>query len=413
MPVTVIQDLRYGDTGKGKLSGRLSHPNRCDISVRSLGGANAGHVIVKDTRKIALHLLPAGCVHEGVDLVLGRGMATHLPTLLNEIDTVEKTFATNPLSRLRIAKECHILFEEHKVADGVLEKRKGNNAIGTTKSGIGPAYADKALRVSLRMESLRLPKPQLKDAYLELASHHWRQRYGPVFSFDLRDQQVADLLRAKEMLEPCIIDNMRRYWAKNIQKRIVVEGAQGTELGINAPGYPYVTSSSTTVNGHMDGAGLQWDQLKEVIGTLKIYDTRVGNGDLKTELSIDAAAKLRELGGERGSTTGRNRRIGWLNLEELKDVIDEERPTKLAVLKGDVLDSYEVIPFGLGCLPDGRMDYATLPGWTPDSIKGLRDEEALPQNAKNVYDFIANHTGVPVGYIGTGPENDDLIEVKR
>ncbi len=412
MAVIAIQDLRWGDTGKGKISEYLSHPDLCGSSVRSGGGGNAGHVVQRGTRKIALHLLPAGCLHEGVDIVLGRGMVTHLPTLLNEIGEVRAKFDTDPLKYLILSPENHILFHGHKEVDRMLEKRKGNDAVGTTGSGIGPAYADKANRIGMRMESLRHSPAVLKDGYGKLAKH-WKDSYG----VHLDDRQAAEdidtLLLSKELLEGRLHD-MTEYWrrtlmqiAKGKKRDIVLEGAQGSLLSIDAEGYPYVTSSATTVAGQLQGAGLPTRELTDVVGTLKAYDTRVGNGPMLTELSPEESAKLRDLGGERGSTTGRNRRTGWLDLKDTERRAFEEGVTQLAVLKGDILDSYSEIPLSIGTT-NGKPDYATFPGWS-GSIRGMRRWEDLPKEAKDMYQFMGDFTKVPLRFIGTGPESSELI----
>lgn len=413
MAITAIQDLRWGDTGKGKISEYLSQPERCGVSIRAVGGGNAGHVIMLGTRKIALHLLPAGCVHEGVDLVLGRGMVTHLPTLTKEIDEVKTTFGTDPLQRLFIAKENHILFNGHKAADVALEKRKGKDAVGTTGSGIGPAYADKALRVGMRMEALEGSVEGLKDGYGKLLKH-WAETYGVTLDSTAEQQDLANLLLAKKLLDGRITD-MRKYWRAALDQMKegkkgdgTIEGAQGTILSVDSDGYPFVTSSPTTVAGHLQGAGLPWRELTRVIGTLKLYDTRVGNGPMRTELSAEDSEHLRNLGGERGSTTGRNRRVGWLDLEDTKERAWEESVTELAVLKGDVLDPYKVIPLAYNGTK-AKVDYAEFPGWDPQSMRGARSMEELPSKARDIYKFIADYTGRPVRYIGTGPESTQLI----
>ena len=408
MSVTVIQDLRWGDTGKGKISEHLSHPDRCDISVRAVGGGNAGHVIVRGTRKIALHLLPAGCLHEGVDVVLGRGMVTHLPTLLRERQSVKDLFDTDPLNRLLIAPENAILFQGHKEADRALERRKGKDAVGTTGSGIGPAYADKALRVGMRMEELLQPADHLKDRYRGLLNH-WAATYGIGLDSTTQGEDIDGLLRGKELLESRIQD-MTQYWqnAFGLDMRVVIEGAQGSLLSIDSEGYPYVTSSATTVNGHMQGAGIPHNYLTKVVGTLKAYDTRVGNGQMRTELPPDEAEALQKKGGEFGSTTGRGRRTGWLDLDDTAKRAWEEGVDELAVLKGDVLDDYANISFATGGTAEDPS-YSMLPGWH-GSIRGLRHWDDLPEQAQAMYDFIAKQTHIHrVTYIGTGPESNELI----
>lgn len=408
MSVTMIQDLRWGDTGKGKISEYLSSPDECDVSVRAVGGGNAGHVIQVGTRKLALHILPAGCVHPGVDLVLGRGMVTHLPTLFADANNVQEAFQSDPLSRLVIARENHILFNGHKAADAAVEKRKGKDAVGTTGSGIGPAYADKALRVGMRMEELHKTHAVLKDRYREMLKH-WDCTYGVQLSSDQEEEDIVGLTSAKELLEGKV-KHMTPYWQTQFSNhaRIVIEGAQGSLLSIDNSGYPYVTSSPTTVAGHLQGAGIPVQELSEVIGTLKAYDTRVGNGPMRTELLEEHAARIREKGGERGSTTGRNRRIGWLDLADTKKQAWKEGVTSLAVLKGDIFDGESDIRLALDPT-QGEADYLLIPGWEKP-IQGLRNFEEFPQRAQYFYKRIAEYTNIPVHFIGTGPEHNDLVD---
>ncbi len=412
-PVNVIQDLRWGDTGKGKLSEYLSQPERCGVSVRAIGGGNAGHVIMLGTRKIALHLLPAGCVHPGVDLVMGRGMVTHIPTLLDELDKVENQFQSDPLSRLHVAGGNHILFDAHKMADAELEKRR-NKPIGTTHSGIGPAYADKALRVGMRFEELKGSPDSIKDRYRKLLSH-WAKTYGVALDSEQQGKDEYSLLHAKEVLEERIV-SLRDYWTRIFseieqgQKRgITIEGAQGSLLSVDGDDdYPNVTASATTVLGHLQGAGLPHNVPKYVIGTLKAYDTCVGTHNMRTKLEGDAAKKLREKGNERGSTTNRERDVGDLDLESTAEKAAEEGVDGLGVFKLDIFNDYKVIRFATGTKANGEPEYTELPGWE-GSITGINKFQDLPENAQNVYRFIEQRTGKPVVFGGTGPESTQLF----
>jgi adenylosuccinate synthase len=410
MSITLIQDLRWGDTGKGKISEYMSQPDKCDVSVRAVGGGNAGHVIQVGTRKLALHLLPAGCVHEGVQLVLGRGMVTHPQTLLKEIDEVQKTFGSDPLSRLVIAPENHLLLTGHKKADQALEERKGKDAVGTTKSGIGPAYADKALRVGLRMEMLKGPSYRIKDHYHQLTKH-WAATYG----VELDSSEAAADIEALQELRHKVGDRiweMSKFWRTQLKAnaRIVIEGAQGSLLSIDGQGYPYVTSSPTTTAGHMQGAGLPVRELTDVIGTLKAYDTRVGNGPMHTEFSPQESKRLGTKGGEFGSTTGRPRRVGWLNVADAKQRAWEESVTKLAILKGDVLDDERTIGLGMG--EGGDVHIHELHGWQ-SRTRGMQNYGNLPSMARHFYQYIEQAMKKPIRFIGTGPESTELIDREK
>lgn len=412
MSVTLIQDLRWGDTGKGKISAHESDPELCDISVRAVGGGNAGHVIKMGTREMSLHLMPAGCIHEGVDVVMGRGMVTHLPTLLKEIDEVREKFETDPLKRLIIAPENHILFDGHKRADKAMEQRRGEDVIGTTGSGIGPAYADKALRVGVRMEELNKSEAHLKDRYRGILLH-WAANYGVILSSTEEDKDVQTLLQAKEVLGEHVVPDMTEYWRKKLlaNARVVIEGAQGSLLSVDNGGYPYVTASATTTNGHMQGAGLPMRTLGHVIGTLKAYDTRVGSGDMRTRLSPEQEKRMRQKGGEFGSTTGRARGVGWLDAQDTQKRAWEESVTQLAILKGDIMDGEVDIPVAFGT-KDGKPDYVNMRGWE-QPIRGMKSFNDLPDEAKVFYKTISDFIGVPLRFIGTGPENDELIDLLK
>ncbi len=409
MSVKLIQDLRYGDTGKGKISAYESDPARCDVSVRAVGGGNAGHVIMRDTRKISLHILPAGCIHEGVDLVLGRGMVTHLPTLFDDIREAHAQFQSNPVGRLVIAPENHILLNGHKRADAELERRRGNDTVGTTGSGIGPAYADKAMRVGMRMEALRKSPAELKDMYRSLLLH-WAATYNVILTPQEEQQDIETLLKGKDRLEDKIQKDMAAYWQKKFDKqaRITIEGAQGSLLSIDNGGYPYVTSSPTTTAGHMQGAGIPVRELNEVIGTFKAYDTRVGGGPLLTRMDAEAEQRFQDKGGERGSTTGRLRSTAWLNLSDTQKRAWEEAVTSLAVLKADIFDGESEIPVAIDVDGEGRPLYKRYPMWK-ESIRGIRKFDDLPDEAQFFYTDISTRIGTPIRYIGTGPDHDDLI----
>lgn len=410
--VSIGHGIEWGDEGKGKGSHYLSAPGNAErtVSVRALGGGNAGHTIITNARKYALHLLPAGCLHDDVELVLGRGMVTHLGTLLGEIDTVNDQAGTDPASRLHIAAENHILFDGHKLADKELERRRGANAIGTTHSGIGPAIADKSLRVGMRMESLRLPKDKLQDEYLKL-TRHWQATYGVQMDGTTSEKEVATLLDAKEKLEGKIVPNMTSYWRdvfKNDYANVFIEGAQGYELNIDGSGYPFVTSSAISIDGHMHGAQLSSKRLTSRMGFMKAYTTRVGGGPFPTEIHGEEADHIQTLGGERGATTGRLRRVGWSDITRIDDVVFNEGLDALAIMKMDILDDRDVIPVCVG-YQNGEPVYENLPGWK-QSTRGITKFEDLPENAQNYLRFFEQRTGVKATLVGTGPEDVAMID---
>jgi len=368
--VTAVIGAQWGDEGKGKLIDLLTP--HFDILARASGGANAGHTIVVQGKKHVFHLLPAGSLHEGKTIVLGSGMVIHLPTLLEEIETLKKA-GIDVLPRLKISRAAHIVTEEHKERDAALEKAREGGGIGTTKRGIGPAYTDKAARHGKRMESL-LGKEVPKE---------WKE--------------------AAELLVPCITDTVSLlHDALAEKKSILIEGAQATLLDIDHGTYPYVTSSSTTAAGALQGLGLSPRALHSCIGVAKAYCTRVGGGPFETEANEVDGNRLRERGGEYGATTGRPRRCGWLSIPDLLFACRINGFTHVNLTKLDVLDEEKEIPV----LFQGGMK--KLPGWK-QSTAGITSFEKLPKEAQSYVKIIEGEINVPVSFIGTGPGREEMI----
>lgn len=396
-PVTSVIGAQWGDEGKGKVVDIVA--SEYDVIARACGGANAGHTIVVDGKKHVFHLLPSGCLHEDKQIVLGSGLVIHLPTLLEELETL-KSNGIDILDRLHISHEAHILFDYHKEIDGKMEedraKQKGEG-IGTTKRGIGPAYIDKAARTGVRMEAL---SGDLKSIVAERADIV-RSTFG--ISVDT-DNELAQLEMAKSAIGSRVGDTVS-YLHENMRngKSIIIEGAQATLLDIDHGTYPYVTSSSTTLAGALQGLGLPPKCVTSCIGVAKAYCTRVGAGHFATEAQGEVADRLRERGGEYGSTTGRPRRTGWLSIDDLKYGAALNGFTHWNITKLDVLDEEEVIPV----LINGKME--ELPGWK-ESTEGKTSFSDLPDNAQKYIETIEKHTDVPAAFIGTGPGREEMIE---
>lgn len=396
-PVTSVIGAQWGDEGKGKIVDILAE--QYDVIARACGGANAGHTIVVDDTKHIFHLLPSGCLHEGKQIVLGSGLVIHLPTLLKEIETL-KEHGIDILDRLHISHEAHILFDYHKEIDGKMEedrqKEKGEG-IGTTKRGIGPAYIDKAARTGIRME-------KLKDDL----SEELNARLGCVqktFGVDIDvETELSNLQQAKETIGMCVTDAVSYINEQRVTgNTILIEGAQAVFLDIDHGTYPYVTSSSTTLAGALQGLGLPPSCVTSCIGVAKAYCTRVGSGDFLTEAEENVAKRLRDRGGEYGSTTGRPRRTGWLNIDQLKRAHMLNNFTCWNLTKLDVLDEEEEIPVMI----NGKIE--TVAGWQ-SSTAGITEFGQLPSGAQMYIKKIEEETGVPVHYIGTGPKREEMIE---
>lgn len=397
---TAVIGTQWGDEGKGKIIDMLA--GEFDVIARACGGANAGHTIVVNGAKHVFRLLPSGCLRQHAEIVLGSGMVIHLPTLLEEIDLL-KSAGTDIISRLRISREAHILFDFHKIVDGIIEDKaaKEGVSIGTTRRGIGPAYADKASRCGTRLERL------CTDLRPDLQRHATRilDMYG--VTVDIASE-MQNLVTAKELLGACITDTVELLHTRLLSgKRILLEGAQAMMLDIDHGTYPYVTSSATTVTGALQGLGLPPQCIGEVIGVAKAYCTRVGEGSFPTEVIGETGDRLRERGGEYGSVTRRPRRLGWLSIPDLKRSAMINGCTCLNITKLDVLDTEKVIPVGVG-ESQGKAQYKEFAGWQ-SSTAGITTFHDLPKKAQELILFIESETAIPVRYIGTGQGREEMI----
>jgi len=397
-PCCAVIGAQWGDEGKGKAIDLLAE--HFEVVARACGGANAGHTIVVNGKKHVFHLLPSGALHPGKTVVLGAGMVIHLPTLLEEIRTLEEN-GIEVVSRLWISHAAHILFEYHKDVDGALEERRvkvKGKGIGTTRRGIGPAYMDKAARCGIRME--RLGTDLRKELAERSADLH--AMYGITVDTDRELQNLADAWKVLKGRVTDIVPLLRK------SKSILIEGAQATLLDLDHGTYPYVTSSFTTVTGALQGLGLPPSALTSCIGVAKAYCTRVGEGDFLTEVTGETGERLRKRGGEYGSTTGRPRRCGWLNIEDLNRGALLNGFTHWNITKLDVLDEEPEIPVALGTGSDGNARCQTLPGWKTSTV-GVTDFKQLPDAAQRFLRFVEEQTHVPAALIGTGPGREQMI----
>jgi adenylosuccinate synthase len=419
--LSMILGAQWGDEGKGKLVDILSED--FDVVARATGGANAGHTVYVnidgETRKFVFHLLPSGVLREGVTSVIGNGCVLHLETVLKELKNLSDQ-GLNVDDRLKISSRASLLFDYHKIIDGWQEDSKGDQKVGTTRRGIGPCYADKINRRGLRMCDL-----EDWDSFVEMykANLAWHQKvYG--FEYD-EDTELAGIKESKDRLLGMMVDGtVYLNGALESGKRVLVEGANAALLDIDHGTYPYVTSSNPTIGGVFTGTGMNARYLKDVIGIIKAYMTRVGAGPFPTELHDDLGDQIREAGGEYGSTTGRPRRCGWfdvpltrysimlngytsLNLTKL-DVLDDLDEIKVCVgytLNGEKLDRF---PARLENLAKVEVEYETLPGWN-QKLNDVTSWDQLPENAKNYVLRLEELLGCPIKYIGVGQRRDQLI----
>ncbi len=407
---------QWGDEGKGKMVDRYAR--RADWVVRYQGGNNAGHTVVVEGEKFVLHLIPSGILHEGTRCLIGPGMVVNLRELQDEIATLRE--ANVPVEeRLRIAPRAHVLFPFHQFRDAEKESERGEEKIGTTKKGIGPAYEDKVRRSGLRMVDLHDPDrvESRVRRRLEELSPGWEDFDGSTPE-ELTEEYRGYFEQLKPLLRPAP-ETLAEARAND--RNILFEGAQGTHLDIDFGSYPYVTSSNPTVGGVVTGSGFPGHYLESVVGIAKAYTTRVGKGPFPAELTGETGERLREEGGEFGATTGRPRRCGWLDLPLLKLSCRVNGFTEIVLTKLDVLSGFSTVNMaveydGRDRFPArneelGRVTpvYREFEGWEED-ITGARNWDDLPSGAQQYVEFVERELEVPIRTISVGPGREQAVE---
>lgn len=422
MSIRVVVGAQWGDEGKGKIVDLLS--KEVHYVVRYQGGANAGHTLEFDDTKVVLKLIPSGIFNGDATCVIGNGVVMDPFALLKEIETVQE-LGISLQGRFLISNGTHIILPYHQVLDRLKEKHRGDDAIGTTGRGIGPAYVSKIARVGIRAADLFHPALLKKKITANLTDinealvHIYKEE--PLNANEMTQQ----LLEATEQLHPFITQTSSLlHRAVDEEQNILMEGAQGSMLDIDHGTYPFVTSSSPTAGGACTGSGIPPAAIDHVMGISKAYCTRVGNGPFPTELTDEAGQKLREEGNEFGAVTGRPRRCGWIDLVALKYAVQINGMDELALTKLDILNDFEeiklctsyaiegeetdVYPLDLEVLNAVRPVYTTLPGWHSDICKhNSRDE--LPGEASRYIAFIEDYLGVEVKILSTGPKRSETM----
>ncbi len=430
MPSLAIIGSQWGDEGKGKIIDYLDE--KADLIVRFQGGNNAGHTIVVGDKVFKLHGLPSGVVRPGKLAVIGNGTVVNIEELLDEIAEVEKQGGN--VDGLRISDRAALIMNYHKKLDGAEEVYRGSKPVGTTKKGIGPAYQDKIARIGLRAGDL-LEKDTLEEKISLLLPYKkdLMKMLGAEQCSCTTESLMEKMLGWGEKIGKYITDTgVLINDALDQGKNVMLEGAQGVMLDIDHGTYPYVTSSSTTGGGICTGSGIAPNRLDDVMGVVKAYTTRVGEGPFVTELSGEDEALLQKKGGEFGVTTGRGRRCGWLDLVVVNHAKTVCGFTSLAITKLDVLNDYEKLPVCTGYEIDGTVTkhfpasikklerakpvYTELKGWkgwddTEALVKGGYD--ALPKEMKDYVAFIEKETGVPADLISVGPDRDQTISRRK
>ena len=418
MSVTTIIGAQWGDEGKGKVTDYLADNSK--VVARSQGGNNAGHTIVINGKKHKLHLLPSGILRKDVVNVIGNGVVVNPDVLLKELDNLD-----GERGQLFISDRAHVIMPYHKLLDGGEESSKGKSMIGTTGNGIGPCYSDKASRIGIRMGDLlddkmimeRLGKALLRNQVL--LSH-----YG--IDNDLTADSLFDLCKSwRNKLGDCITDTsllVNKYIDRG--DNVLLEGAQGVHIDIEYGTYPFVTSSSPTTAGAALGSGIAPSKISNVVGVTKAYLTRVGSGPFPTELEDEVGEMIRDKGQEFGTTTGRPRRCGWLDLVMLELSHRICGFSSLAIMKLDILSDMDEIkvcvaykddkgseinnfPSSLPYLAKCEPVYKTFPGWSSSEID--IPNRFVPSEMKNFLDFVSKSMGVPISIVSLGPGRDETI----
>jgi adenylosuccinate synthase len=439
MPGLVIVGTQWGDEGKGKITDLLAKD--ASAIVRFQGGNNAGHTIVRDGVEYKFHLIPSGILHEDKYCVIGNGVVVDPKVLLEEIEGLRRAGIST--SKLRISANAHLIMPYHILLDTADELKLGKLSIGTTRRGIGPAYADKALRLGIRVQDLLDEKILRKKIMAALESKQQAlrglavrrrklQKEAEISDELLPDDRldlhsiVEDYLSYGHRLEPYIADTAKLCWTElDAGRTVIFEGAQAALLDLDHGTYPFVTSSNPIAGAACVGAGVGPTDINEVWGIVKAYATRVGSGPFPTELFDKTGEFMTDRGHEYGTTTGRRRRCGWLDLVALKYAVRLNRTSALAMTKLDVLAGLDTIrvavryrsregavledfPYHQSILHNVTPEYEDLPGFSED-ITECRSEDDLPSEALDYIRYISDFVGVPIALVGVGPGHDQNV----
>jgi len=422
MSVKVVVGSQWGDEGKGKIVDLISQD--ADIVARYQGGANAGHTIVIDGKQYILHLIPSGIMNPNCTCIIGNGVVIDPIALINEIKMLE-SHGISVRGRLFISHKAHLIMPYHKLLDQAREKDVKVSAIGTTGRGIGPAYFDKATRSGIRIVDL-LDKSGF-ETKLRLNLQEKYNILQKIYSYDEFnvDELVSEYLTFDNEIDDLITDTTLLINQSIKQgKKVIVEGAQGALLDLDHGTYPFVTSSNPTSGGACTGLGIPPTSIDKIIGIVKAYTTRVGNGPFPTELHCEVGDRLRKVGAEFGATTGRPRRCGWLDLVALKYSVMINGISEIAITKLDVLDAFEEIkvcteykyqgrklksfPVDIHTLENLECEYVTLKGWKCN-LNSIKEWDKLPIEVLNYFNLIEKETGAKITIASLSPDRADTL----
>ncbi len=425
MPATVLVGTQWGDEGKGRFTDLFS--KEMSLVVRYQGGHNAGHTLVVDGESFALQLIPSGVLYDHITPVIANGVVVDPRVLLEEVDML--TARGVDCSRLKVSTNAHLIFPYHQEMDALTERYLGKSKLGTTKRGIGPAYADKASRVGLRIQDLYDPK--IFREKLQLVLRERNPVLAKVYNqLPVDADEIADvyLNEYAPRIEPMVTDTVNLiHGALEADQHVLFEGAQATFLDLDHGTYPYVTSSNPVAGGACAGAGIGPRDIDRVVGVAKAYVTRVGSGPFPTELLDDTGDLIVDRGHEYGTNSKRRRRPGWLDLVMLRHAVRLNSLSELAITKLDILDVFESVKVCVAYEIDGqRIDdypdnqsmlhkvtpiYEELPGWTTD-VSEATERHQLPDRALDYVRFIEDGVGVPVRLLGVGPGRSQYVQVR-
>jgi adenylosuccinate synthase len=422
MPGVVIVGAQWGDEGKGKVTDLLAE--NAAMVVRFQGGNNAGHTIIRDGETFKFHLIPSGILHSDKICVIGNGVVLDPKVLLGEIEGLRRRGIG--VSNLRISANAHLIMPYHVLLDTVGEMKLGKLSIGTTRRGIGPCYADKASRLGIRVQDLLDPKILRKKIRAALEPKRLSLRpfeKDPALDLHAMSEEFATY---GHRLEPHIADTARLCWdALDNGRTVIFEGAQATLLDLDHGTYPFVTSSNPVAGAACIGAGIGPHDIDEVWGVVKAYQTRVGAGPFPTELEDEIGRLMVERGHEFGTTTGRERRCGWLDLVGLRYAVRLNRMDALTITKLDVLTGidplrvavryrssegavFEEFPYHQSILHSASAEYEELPGWD-EEIGDARAEGDLPAQARDYLRYVSDFVGVPIRLVSVGPDREQVV----
>ncbi|EHA49567.1 hypothetical protein MCOR27_008352 [Pyricularia oryzae] len=419
---TIILGSQWGDEGKGKLTDILC-PS-AEICARSAGGHNAGHSIVAQGVSYDFHLLPSGLVNPKCMNLIGSGVVFHVPSFFSELEKLEAKGLAGVRDRIFVSDRCQVNFDLHAAVDGLEEVELGERKIGTTGRGIGPSYSTKASRSGVRISEVF--DEAVFERKLRQLADGYRKRFGDLLKYDV-EEEIARFKEYRKLLPNYVVDAVKFIKdAQDQNRKILIEGANALMLDIDYGTYPYVTSSNPCLGGIITGLAINPRKIETIVGVVKAYTTRVGDGIFKTEDEGEIGTKLQDIGREWGVSTGRKRRCGWLDLVVVKYSAAINHYTSLNLTKLDVLDTFPTLkvavaykdpatgeeldffPADLSLLERCEVVYKEFEGWNTPTTH-IKKFEELPAQARQYVEFIEQYVGVKVGWIGTGPDREDMI----